>query len=299
MMNSGMPNNMVPANTGVYPNMAQPAVNYDPNQMMMAQSNYTQAAPQQTVAYPTTNMPVQYQNMSTPIQGMPVSHFPNCPVPVPNFPTPVPNCPVPVPNCPDPMQHCGPTICVPIAAPVATPALAAMPQQQVQKVTTPIATTQATTATHKKTTFVEAYVKPYHSEVPLMQPTVEKKVTKPETYPVSEDIVYVEQQPVKSSTMQDYNLYLMEKEYYDEMEEPTYYKKTKGGSREPRQDGQLTCENLPLATTYVRSQTYTGFDNPTQTLQQGTTFNALYDNYTPRKVAGPTIFRLKGGATNE
>ena len=298
-MNSGMPNNMVPANTGVYPNMAQPAVNYDPNQMMMAQSNYTQAAPQQTVAYPTTNMPVQYQNMSTPIQGMPVSHFPNCPVPVPNFPTPVPNCPVPVPNCPDPMQHCGPTICVPIAAPVATPALAAMPQQQVQKVTTPIATTQATTATHKKTTFVEAYVKPYHSEVPLMQPTVEKKVTKPETYPVSEDIVYVEQQPVKSSTMQDYNLYLMEKEYYDEMEEPTYYKKTKGGSREPRQDGQLTCENLPLATTYVRSQTYTGFDNPTQTLQQGTTFNALYDNYTPRKVAGPTIFRLKGGATNE
>jgi len=282
MMNSGMPNNMVPGNTGVYPNMSQPAVNYDPNQMMMGQPNYTQVAPQQNIAYPTTSTPVQYQNMATPIQGMPVSHYPNCPVPVPNFPTPVPNCPAPVSNFPAPMQHCGPTICVPVAAPVAAPA--AMPQQQVQKVTTPIVTTQATTATHKKTTFVEAYVKPYHSEVPLMQPTVEKKVTKTETYPVSEDIVYVEQQPVKSSTMQDYNLYLMEKEYYDEMEEPTYYKKTKSGAREPHQGSQLTCENLPLATTYVRSQTYTGFDNPAQTLQQGTTFSDLTRPYTPIKV---------------
>lgn len=274
MMNSGMPNNMVPANIhGVYPNMVQPAVNYDPNQMMIAQSNYTQAAPQQTVTYPTTNMSAQYKNMATPIQGMPISHYPA-----------YPNCPVPVPNCPAPMQHCGPTICVPVAAEVATPVPVSMPQQQVQKVTTPIATTQATTATHKKTTFVEAYVKPYHSEVPLMQPTVQKKEAKSETYPVSEDIVYIEQQPVKSSTMQDYNLYLMEKEYYDEMEEPVYYKKSKSSSREPRQDGQLTCENLPLATTYVRSQTYTGFDNPNQTLQQGTTFSDLTRPYTPIKV---------------
>lgn len=282
MMNSGMPNNMVPANTGIYSNMAQPAVNYDPNQMMMAQPNYTQSAPQQTVAYPTTTTPIQYQNMATPVQGMPISHYPT----YPNCPVPIPNCPVPVPNCPAPTQQCGPTICVPVATPVAAPAPVTLPQQQVQKVTTPIATTQSTTATHKKTTYVEAYVKPYHSEVPLMQPAVQKKEAKPkpETYPVSENIVYVEQQPVKSSTMQDYNLYLMEKEYYDEMEEPTYYKKTKSGSREPRQDGQLTCENLPLATTYVRSQTYTGFDNPTQTLQQGTTFSDLARPYTPIKV---------------
>ena len=70
--------------------------------------------------------------------------------------------------------------------------------------------------------------------------------------------------------MQDYNLYLMENEYYSD-DQPTY----KTVSPRTRADQTaLTHENLPLATTYIRTQTYT-VDDPTQTLQQGTTFNAL------------------------
>jgi hypothetical protein len=52
---------------------------------------------------------------------------------------------------------------------------------------------------------------------------------------------------------------------------PTYYK--------------LTCDNLPLATAYVRSQPYENLNNPVKTLKQGTFFADLYDPYYPRKVA--------------
>ena len=84
----------------------------------------------------------------------------------------------------------------------------------VQPVQPQVASTQATTAQHKKTTYVEAYLEPVDAQVPLMQPTVSKKVVEKKTYPVSDEIVYVEQKPLKNSTMQDYNLYLMENEYY-------------------------------------------------------------------------------------
>lgn len=281
MMNPGMPNTVAPANAATYPNAAQPAMNYDANQMMMNQQNYTQVVPQTTSVYPAATTPVAQTAPvypAAPVNQMPFGAYPA----YPGYVTPAPT------------FSNGSTVCVPVAMPVATPAQVAMPQQQSTKVTTPIAETKSTTATHKKTTYVEAYVQPVESEVPLMQPTVQKTTKKTDTYPASGDIVYVEQQPVKNSTMQDYNLYLMEKEYYDDMEEPTYYKKTTV-SRDPRQDAPLTCENLPLATTYVKAQTYTGHDNPNQTLQQGTTFNALYDVYTPQKVGTPTIFRLKGG----
>lgn len=191
---------------------------------------------------------------------------------------------VPVPTCGVPTPVCG----VPMAQPVVIP----QPVQQVQPVQPQVASTQATTAQHKKTTYVEAYLEPVDAQVPLMQPTVSKKVVEKKTYPVSDEIVYVEQKPLKNSTMQDYNLYLMENEYYSD-DQPTYKKTVSPRTRADQT--ALTCENLPLATTYIRTQTYTGFDDPTQTLQQGTTFNALYDPYTPRKVGKPTVFMLKGG----
>ena len=130
-----------------------------------------------------------------------------------------------------------------------------------------------------------------------MQPTVSKKVVEKKTYPVSDEIVYVEQKPLKNSTMQDYNLYLMENEYYSD-DEPNYKKTvhtTYPQARADKKGSPLTCENLPLATAYVRMQPYTSFNNPTETLQQGTAFNELYDVYTPQKVAQPNIFMLKGG----
>ena len=196
---------------------------------------------------------------------------------------------VPVPTCGVPTPVCG----VPMAQPVVIP----QPVQQVQPVQPQIASTQATTAQHKKTTYVEAYLEPVDAQVPLMQPTVSKKVVEKKTYPVSDEIVYVEQKPLKNSTMQDYNLYLMENEYYSD-DEPNYKKTvhtTYPQARADKKGSPLTCENLPLATAYVRMQPYTSFNNPTETLQQGTAFNELYDVYTPQKVAQPNIFMLKGG----
>lgn len=196
---------------------------------------------------------------------------------------------VPVPACGVPTPVCG----VPMAQPVDIP----QPVQQVQPVQPQIASTQATTAQHKKTTYVEAYLEPVDAQVPLMQPTVSKKVVEKKTYPVSDEIVYVEQKPLKNSTMQDYNLYLMENEYYSD-DEPNYKKTvhtTYPQARADKKGSPLTCENLPLATAYVRMQTYTSLNNPTETLQQGTAFNELYDVYTPQKVAQPNIFMLKGG----
>ena len=89
----------------------------------------------------------------------------------------------------------------------------------------------------------------------------------------------------------------MENEYYSD-DEPNYKKTvhtTYPQARADKKGSPLTCENLPLATAYVRMQTYTSLNNPTETLQQGTAFNELYDVYTPQKVAQPNIFMLKGG----
>ena len=144
---------------------------------------------------------------------------------------------VPVPTCGVPTPVCG----VPMAQPVVIP----QPVQQVQPVQPQIASTQATTAQHKKTTYVEAYLEPVDAQVPLMQPTVSKKVVEKKTYPVSDEIVYVEQKPLKNSTMQDYNLYLMENEYYSD-DQPTYKKTVSPRTRADQT--ALTCENLPLAT---------------------------------------------------
>ncbi len=191
---------------------------------------------------------------------------------------------VPVPTCGVPTPVCG----VPMAQPVVIP----QPVQQVQPVQPQVASTQATTAQHKKTTYVEAYLEPVDAQVPLMQPTVSKKVVEKKTYPVSDEIVYVEQKPLKNSTMQDYNLYLMENEYYSD-DQPTYKKTVSPRTRVDQRT--LTCEHLPLATTYIQTQTYTGLNNPTQTLQQGTVFNELYSPYTPQKVSTPTVYMLKGG----
>lgn len=60
---------------------------------------------------------------------------------------------------------------------------------------------------------------------------------------------------------------------------------------------KLTCENLPLATIYVRVQSYTNLNNSTETLKEGTLFHDLYDVYTPKKVAQPYIYMHtdKGG----
>lgn len=236
---------------------------------MLQQSSYpvAQQSVMPTAAYPTSAT-TQLANTTAyqPVQQA----FPAVQA------VPVPTCPVPACGVPTPV--CG----VPIAQPVVIP----------QPVQPQVASTQATTAQHKKTTYVEAYLEPVDAQVPLMQPTVSKKVVEKKTYPVSDEIVYVEQKPLKNSTMQDYNLYLMENEYYSD-DQPTYKKTVSPRTRADQT--ALTCENLPLATTYIRTQTYTGFDDPTQTLQQGTTFNALYDPYTPRKVGKPTVFMLKGG----
>lgn len=203
--------------------------------------------------------------------------------------------PMAIPPCPS--QPCGTP--VPCHGPV--PVQPMVMPQQIQTVQQPsqpqVASTQQTTAQHKKTTYVEAYLEPVDAQVPLMQPKVQKKEIEKQTYPVQDDIVYVDQKPVKNSTMQDYNLYLMEKEYYSD-DEPSYKKTVHTvypQSRADKKGNPLTCGNLPLATAYVRMQPYTALNNPTETLQQGTAFNELYDVYTPQKVAQPNIFMLKGG----
>ena len=195
---------------------------------------------------------------------------------------------VPVPTCGVPAPVCG----VPVAQPMVVPQPVQQIQTVQQSVEPQVTSTQSTTAQHKKTTYVEAYLEPVDAQVPLMQPTVSKKVVEKKTYPVSDDIVYVEQKPLKNSTMQDYNLYLMENEYYSD-DQPTYKKTVSPRTRADQRP--LNCENLPLATTYIQAQTYTGLNNPTQTLQQGTLFNELYSPYTPQKVSTPTVFMLKGG----
>lgn len=252
------------------PGMIQQASYPVGQQTMMPMASYPTATTQ--VTNTTAYQPVQ--------QSMPMATV----MPVP--PCPVPACGAPVP-C-----HGGPVV---------TPVQPMVMSQQVQTVQQPsqpqVASTQQTTTQHKKTTYVEAYLEPVDAQVPLMQPSVQKKGVEKQTYPVQDEIVYVDQKPVKNSTMQDYNLYLMEKEYYSD-DEPNYKKTVHTVYPQTRADKKgspLTCENLPLATAYVRMQPYTALNNPTETLQQGTAFNELYDVYTPQKVAQPNIFMLKGG----
>ena len=138
----------------------------------------------------------------------------------------------------------------------------------------------------------------------LPKPTTEHcsdEVVRPQGNPhaMKEEIVYVEAGPVKSSTVQDYELYLMEKEYYPKagMQKHTHMEKEhhpKGAMQqhahmEMKKDMQLTtkitCENLPIATAFVRPQPFQNLNSPAETLQQGTLFNDLYQPYVARKVA--------------
>jgi len=152
------------------------------------------------------------------------------------------------------------------------------------------------------------------------KPTTEHcsdEVVRPQGNPhaMKEEIVYVEAGPVKSSTVQDYELYLMEKEYYPKagmqkhghMEKGHHHKEgmqqhahmEKGhhhkegmqqhAHMDMKKDMQLTtkitCENLPIATAFVRPQPFQNLNSPAETLQQGTLFNDLYQPYVARKVA--------------
>ena len=241
------------------------SINYQPAQSGMSASNY-----QMATASPMTNS-MNYQTVQPVMPVVPAVPMQVGPIPCG---TPVPPCPVPVPQ-------------------------AVQQVQTIQQTTEPqVASTQATTAHHKKTTYVEAYLEPIDANVPLMQPTVKKQSTSKKADSVQGDIVYVDQQPVKNSTMQDYNLYLMEKEYYSD-DQPSYNQNvqvTSQGSR-TKMNQQLTCENLPLATTFIRVQSYTNLNNSTETLKEGTLFHDLYDVYTPKKVAQPYIYMHtdKGG----
>ena len=268
-----------------YPVAQQPA--------MLQQTGYPVA--QQSAMLQQTGYPVAQQSVM-PMATYPTStttHVanPTAYQPVQQSLPAVPAVPVPpcsVHTCGVPAPVCG----VPVAQPMVVPQPVQQIQTVQQSVEPQVTSTQSTTAQHKKTTYVEAYLEPVDAQVPLMQPTVSKKVVEKKTYPVSDDIVYVEQKPLKNSTMQDYNLYLMENEYYSD-DQPTYKKTVSPRTRADQRP--LNCENLPLATTYIQAQTYTGLNNPTQTLQQGTLFNELYSPYTPQKVSTPTVFMLKGG----
>ena len=271
MMNPGMTNTVAPANAATYPNAAQPAMNYDANQMMMNQQNYTQVVPQTTSVYPAATTPVAQTAPvypAAPVNQMPFGAYPA----YPGYVTPAPT------------FSNGSTVCVPVAMPVATPAQVTMPQQQSTKVTTPIAETKSTTATHKKTTYVETYAQPCTNQEPVSNQITTTKTTT-EKYPLTGNMVYSVQQQPKGSTMQDYNLYLLEKEYYgDDTDQPVYTKTQ--SYRDGRADGSplISCDNIPLATSCVKMQSYQNLNDSTNTLQQGTAFADLYMPYTPRKV---------------
>ncbi|MDE5977491.1 MAG: spore coat associated protein CotJA [Turicibacter sp.] len=85
----------------------------------------------------------------------------------------------------------------------------------------------------------------------------------------------------------------MENEYYTTNPSITYQKTTSPQARADQ--SHLTCSKLPLATTYIRMQTYGRVNTPTQTLQQGTAFNELYSPYTPKTTSTPMVYMLKGG----
>ena len=105
--------------------------------------------------------------------------------------------------------------------------------------------------------------------------------------------------PVKNSTVQDYNLYLMEKEYYSS-DQPSYSETIQLASQGSRADmyQKLTCENLPLATAYVPMQSYTNLNNSSETLKEGTAFHDLLRCLYSKKMYLPHTFtcaKTKGG----
>lgn len=250
--------------------------NYQPVNSGVLDSNYqmAQATPMANAMNYQTVQPVMPMVPAVPMQVGPVpcgSQVPTCAVPVQPVPIPQP---------------------VPIAQP-------AQQVQTVQQTIEPqVVSTQATTAHHKKTTYVEAYLEPVDANVPLIQPTVKKHSPSKKADTIQGEIVYVEQKPVKNSTVQDYNLYLMEKEYYSS-DQPSYSETIQLASQGSRADmyQKLTCENLPLATAYVPMQSYTNLNNSSKTLKEGTAFHDLYDVYTPKNVSTPYIYmhKDKGG----
>lgn len=250
--------------------------NYQPVNSGVLDSNYqmAQATPMANAMNYQTVQPVMPMVPAVPMQVGPVpcgSQVPTCAVPVQPVPIPQP---------------------VPIAQP-------AQQVQTVQQTIEPqVVSTQATTAHHKKTTYVEAYLEPVDANVPLIQPTVKKHSPSKKADTIQGEIVYVEQKPVKNSTVQDYNLYLMEKEYYSS-DQPSYSETIQLASQGSRADmyQKLTCENLPLATAYVPMQSYTNLNNSSETLKEGTAFHDLYDVYTPKNVSTPYIYmhKDKGG----
>ena len=148
----------------------------------------------------------------------------------------------------------------------------------------PVAQNQSTTTHHKKTTYVETYAQPCTNQEPVSNQITTTKTTT-EKYPLTGNMVYSVQQQPKGSTMQDYNLYLLEKEYYgDDTDQPVYTKTQ--SYRDGRADGSplISCDNIPLATSCVKMQSYQNLNDSTNTLQQGTAFADLYMPYTPRKV---------------
>lgn len=122
----------------------------------------------------------------------------------------------------------------------------------------------------------------YGEPMPYTGPKETEIKTEQELRPTTEDIVYTEQPPLKNSSRQDYELYLMEKEYYFNESKPQKYQPNTGENRHMK---KITCENLPLATAYVRPQPYQNLNSPVETLSQGTLFADLYSPYAPRKVA--------------
>jgi hypothetical protein len=141
--------------------------------------------------------------------------------------------------------------------------------------TAPVTQSQSTTTHHKKTTYVESYTEPTWNMTSDMT----------QQYPLTDNMNYTVQQQPKNSTMQDYNLYLLEKEYYgDDTEQPVYTKTVSYRDNRGDMPQTISCNNIPLATTCVRIQPYQNLNDSNRTLQQGTAFSDLYMPYTPKKV---------------
>jgi hypothetical protein len=106
--------------------------------------------------------------------------------------------------------------------------------------TAPVTQSQSTTTHHKKTTYVESYTEPTWNMTSDMT----------QQYPLTDNMNYTVQQQPKNSTMQDYNLYLLEKEYYgDDTEQPVYTKTVSYRDNRGDMPQTISCNNIPLATT--------------------------------------------------
>lgn len=245
----------MPQQTMMQPMMASQGV----AQPMMQQPMMTsQGMPQQTMTQPNTadNMFSYDQNMTQPnyqsamisAQSMPMASYPTYGA----------------------APACGGQVAMPANQFVTTQTTQPAPMSQ----------SQSTTAHHKKTTYVETYVQPGTNQVPVS--TQKTTTMTQQQYPLSDNMIYTAQQQPKNSTMQDYNLYLLEKEYYgDDNTQPT--STTTYRDVTPVTEQNITCENLPLATSYVKMQPYTNLNDSATTFKQGTAFADLYDPYTPKR----------------